>query len=210
MLSIKNNEFKLGQNALTVCQTIIRNNPSIISIRLIAHKVEVNWRQKYINNEEKINALNIAFEHPIPIKERILSRGEFEVLTFNDLNDLAPNEVWSITSKVSCDDGVSRHIPMMNFHPPEDISLNKIKLVISKVNKNHCGVILNSGRYYHYYAPNLLSEDEWHKFLANFLMPCVIVSPRYIGHRLYDGYCALRLTPDTTFKPVVPRVIDLF
>jgi len=39
-------------------------------------------------------------------------------------------------------------------------------------------------------------------------MPVILVSPRYIGHRLRDGYSTLRLTSDTTFKPKVPELID--
>lgn len=42
------------------------------------------------------------------------------------------------------------------------------------------------------------------------IMPCVLVSPRYIGHALNDGYCSLRLTADSTFKPKIPTVVHIF
>ena len=97
---------------------------------------------------------------------------------------------------------------MMNFHTV-DISLDKIKTVTKHICPNYDGVILSSGRFFHYYGNKLLTEDEWLKFMADFLMPCVLVSPRYIGHRLFDKYCTLRLTADKTYKTKIPEVIDV-
>ena len=97
---------------------------------------------------------------------------------------------------------------MMNFHPdnvPNDI----IEKALSYICKSKKGVLLDSGRFFHYYGDFLLNEKEWIKFMAEFLMPCVIVSPRYIGHRLYYGDCTLRLTADSKYKPKIPTVIKI-
>ena len=40
-------EFQLGQNALDVCKVIIDHQPEISTVRLIAHEVDTNWRQRY-------------------------------------------------------------------------------------------------------------------------------------------------------------------
>ena len=96
----------------------------------------------------------------------------------------------------------------MNFHP-ECGTTADIKRVVKLICGNNNGVLLESGRFYHYYGNYLLNQNEWTKFLANFLMPCIFVSPRYIGNRLYDGYCTLRLTAEQKYKPKIPQVIEI-
>lgn len=202
-------KFNLNQNSLEVCQVIIQNHPEITSVKLISHKVGINWRQKYRSKNERIENLTSGLEHSQPSGQRVYSRKEFELLTLKDLPRLPDAEVWSITSRVVCSDGVERHIPIMNFHPA-NISLTDIKKMVKKITKNSKGAILKSGRFHHYYGDYLLNESEWLKFMANFLMPCILVSPRYIGHRLHDGYCTLRLTIDKKYKLMTPKVVAVF
>jgi len=200
--------FKLQENSLEVFQTIVKNFPKIKSVKIISHKVEINWRQLHKEPKEKINNIAEAIEHPKLIKEKIYERENFLNLTLQNLEHLSNNEVWSLTSKVLCDDGTDKHIPMMNFHPI-DISLEEIKQAIKIICGENNGIILSSGRFFHYYGNFLLTEKEWEKFMIDFLMPCVLVSPRYVGHRLNNGYCTLRLTADKEYKTTIPKVIDL-
>ena len=200
-------KFKEKQNSLEVCKTIIKNHPNIKLIKLISHKVSVNWRQKFINNEDKIKQIKKSLVHHKPTCTKIFDRESFLKLKLSDLNKFN-NDVWSMTSKVICSDNQSYHIPMMNFHPYEK-DVKHIEESINLICKNYNGVILDSGRYFHYYGNALLTHEEWLKFLADFSMPCILVSPRYIGHVLYRGYCSLRLNTEKTFKPKIPRVIKI-
>ncbi|MBS3091287.1 hypothetical protein J4217_02470 [Candidatus Pacearchaeota archaeon] len=147
-----------------------------------------------------------GFEHSMPLKQQGFTRDAFNVLTYDRLNDIGENQVYSLTSKVSCNDGKTKHIPMMNFH---STSTANIKLALEHICGQRKGAILNSGRFFHYYGDFLLDENEWTNFMAEFLMPNVLISPRYIGHRLHDGYCTLRLTSDERYKPNIPRVIEI-
>lgn len=198
-------KFSLNQNSLEVAQIIVRNHPQIASIKLISHNVGINWRQKYRSKNEKIENLTSGLERARPKSQKIYSRKKFELLTLENLGKLPDNEVWSITSKVVCSDGTEKHIPMMNFH--SDVSLADIKKMVKKITKNSKGVILKSGRFHHYFGDYLLNENEWLRFMADFLMPSILVSPRYIGHRLHNGYCTLRLTIDKRYKPVMPKAV---
>lgn len=198
--------FKLKQNSLEVVQTIIENNKEIVSINLISHKVEINWRQLYKNEDDKIQHLEYAFNHTKPLKQEVYTREKFLSLTLDKLEKLANDEVWSVCSRVKCENGEYKHMSMMNFHP-ENISVGTIIESLKYILPNSKGAILESGRFFHYYGLTLLSEDEWKKLLAQFLMPCILVSPRYIGHRLYDGYCSLRLTTDIKYKTKIPKVV---
>ena len=98
---------------------------------------------------------------------------------------------------------------MMNFHPEEGVGLDDVKKVLGHICSDKRGVLLDSGRYYHHYGDFLLEEDEWIQFMADFLIPSILVSPRYVGHRLHEGFCSLRLTADGEYKPKIPEVIEI-
>ena len=200
--------FSAAQNSLEVLKIIVNNHPVISSVKIISHEVGNNWRQIHLGHHEKIRNLGGGFEHDKPKQEKNYSRKDFLDLTLEQLQKSKSKEVWSFVSKVQCDDGISRHIPMMNFHP-EEVGLKAIKEAINHICGAKRGCILDSGRFFHYYGNFLLDENEWRKFMAEFLMPCILVSPRYVGHRLYDGYCTLRLTAQKQFKPKLPEVIDI-
>ncbi len=198
--------LKIGQTALEVCQTIIDNYPSIITVRIRSHTVGKNWRQINTTLEEKLSDLQSSFFHGGQTGERIYRREDF--LALRTFEPLPENEVWSFCSRVGCADGKCRHIAMMNFHPEEGIGLADIKRVMQYLCGSGKGALLETDRYHHYYGNFLLEEKEWHPWMANFLMPC-IVSPRYIGHMIWRGHCFLRLSTDSTFKTKTPRVVDL-
>ncbi|MFH0890837.1 MAG: hypothetical protein V1856_02285 [Candidatus Liptonbacteria bacterium] len=200
--------FKIGQNSLEVSQTIVKNYPEIIQLKLITHNVEENWRQANSTPSSKIKNILRGFNHDKPIKEIVYDRDNFLSLNLAELEKLTENEVWSLTSKVLCVGNVYKHIPMMNFHP-ENIDLGVIKKALKYICGKKSGCLLNSGRFFHYYGNFLLTSDKWIKFMAEFSMPCVVVSPRYIGHRLHDGYCTLRLSTEKSYKPKLPEVIEI-
>ena len=200
--------FRIGQSPLEVSQIIIGNHPEVTQLKLISHKVEENWRQ--VNHTSLLKNENIlkGFNHDKPTKEIFYNRNEFLDLNFKKLEKLPKNEVWSLTSKVLCTGNIYKHIPMMNFHS-ENIDLSVIKKALKYICGKKSGCLLDSGRFLHYYGNFLLTNNDWVKFMAEFLMPCVIVSPRYIGHRLNDGYCTLRLTTEKSYKPKLPEVIEI-
>ncbi len=205
-------KFKLKQNSLEVAQNIINNHPEILEIRLLAHSVEKNWRQVFEDNKSKLFALANSIKHEKPLQENKYNRQDFLNLALNDLPNFNGNNVWSLCSRVLCANGKYKHIPMMNFHPEivkKEDAIEPISQMIKLVCPKRLGVLLDSGRFYHFYGNFLLEPNEWIKFMAQFLMPCILVSPRYIGHRLHDGYCALRITDESEFKPDIPEVIQI-
>lgn len=198
----------LQHNSLEVFQYIVSLQPVVTSVRLVAHPVSLNWRQKYGDAISKVSHIDTAFEHAQPWEVRSYTREEFLLLRLADIQDKRGKYVWSVCSKVVCENGEERHVPMMNFHP-ETVSLDVLTSITKRICLGYEGAMLHSGRYFHYYGNSLLSERQWIEFMADFLMPCVAVSPRYIGQRLFDGYCTLRLTTDGRYKTKIPEVIAL-
>jgi hypothetical protein len=136
----------------------------------VYHEVGINWRQKYKTINQRKRNLRESFKHIDSTKRVDYTRKKFLGLCLKDFNFRNSNFVWSVTSKVECSDGKFRHIPMMNFHP-ETSSILSIKTSISNICGKKRGVLLESGRFQHYYGAFLLNEDEWIEFLSAFLMP---------------------------------------
>lgn len=200
-------DFAIGQNSLEVSQQIVKSQ-DISHVSLISHTVGRNWRQEHSTPESQAANFRSGLTHLAPLRWEWIPRGRFLEFALDDLDHLSPGQVWSMTSHVQCGDGKSRHIPMMNFHPV-GIGRREIKEAILTLCGAIDGVILDTGRFSHYYGDDLLEKDDWVRWMAGFLGPCVLVSPRYIGHRLHHGYASLRLTDDEDYKPVIPTVIEV-
>jgi hypothetical protein len=138
-----------------------------------------------------------------------LSRGDTSIERLELLiNRLNPERNLSLWSPVELQGGQVRHIPMMDFRcRPTVANLRKIKKALELVGQRK-GVILNSGKSFHFYGLQLLSEDMWRRFLGKCLLLSPITDGRYIGHRLIDGACSLRISPDER-KIRGPEVVDI-
>jgi hypothetical protein len=200
-------DVKKDNTSLEVLKDIISRKPEIDSLTLILHNVSINWRQKHSTSAQKMSHIEESLIQESPAEIKTITRQGFLALTPDDLSSNVKHQVWSFCSKVKTGDGRAMHLPMMNFHPLDNTSIDDIVNFIKIAFMGKNGVILNSGRYYHYYGDYLMTEKQWIEFNSKFLMPCDLVSPRYVGHRLQDGYSTLRLTADDKYKPVIPIVI---
>lgn len=71
-----------------------------------------------------------------------------------------------------------------------------------------------SGRSFHGYGSELMSQADWYKFmglllLANQPHQNPTVDPRWIGHRLIAGYAALRWTKNTNRYITTPALVNV-
>ena len=135
------------------------------------------------------------------------------------IDGLPPGYDLGILSRVGIIVGPDRHIPMMDFNlakSPENIVLLKERLAQVTFEKD--GFIVESGKSYHYYGAKLLDEADWRQFLARCLLTSFfqgadgpflqVADCRYIGYRMLDGACCLRLTTNAQRK-FLPRVVDI-
>ncbi len=177
---------------------------------LIEHTVGINWRNKYTSTKKRLDHVDEGLIHLTPI-QTLTIKGEDILSSSFSPSDLIKekNRVISICSKVKLDNNQYRHLPQMNLHPEASLSVDDVVKVVNSLTENMVGYLMKSGRYLHYYGFGLFDEAQWLRFLAQFLMPTIIVSPRYIGHSLYRGYTALRITVDEKYKPILPKAICL-
>lgn len=109
---------------------------------------------------------------------------------------LEPKHMLALLSQVETCDGEILHIPMLDFQCPS--SSTALPLVISAVKaltRSSAGLLLESGRSYHYYGMQLLTSEELITFLARAMLLGPIIDRRWIAHRLLDGMCSLRISP---------------
>jgi hypothetical protein len=219
-------DFADEQSGTTDCPSIgdsslelvkyIAGAQELEGVSLLRHTVGVNWRQRYGDEEKIMHLDNDCFAHndsksteTWPVDTQTLGGLTIDRL----LEESASNEVFSIGSKVK-KNGKEFHIPMMNFHPEVTDERRFIVDCIRQLQKHTPelvppGALVKSGRYFHYYGFGLIPGNAFNEYLAGFLMPSVLVSPRYIGHSLYEGQCSLRVTHDQQFKPFLPKVVEL-
>jgi hypothetical protein len=120
--------------------------------------------------------------------------------------EIRPNMMFSLCSKVRLKDGSTRHIPMMDFH----CSANKYSLsLVCKIAQRFGvgrGFVLATERSYHFYGIQLLSESDLASFLGRALLFSPIVDHVWISHQLIDMCCALRISASRAGSNV-PRVV---
>jgi hypothetical protein len=182
--------------------------PDSTKVELIVHKGRLNWRQQNSSPDDKLRNLSAGLAQPGPLSGQLSNidclDGALRTLTSRTIQA----DVVSATSRLF--DTTARfigHLAIMNLHTDAISDLDLLISVLRETTGGVPGYLLASGRFYHYYGSRLLTQQEWLKFLAQFLMPCLLVSPRYIGHSLFSGFCSVRLTRSEPHKPVVPRLI---
>jgi len=204
-MHINQTSFELAQEIISQFQSQIK------AVLVIKHSISINWRQTHLTEREKIKHLNEGLKSHKPLKEKWYFVDDFLKLDKLPKANIKRNQVWSLSSKVILKGkelNQYAHLPMMNFHPEGSINdATIVEQAVKAIRPKEKGAILDSGRYWHYYGQNLLNHTQWLKFMADFLMPCVLISPRYVALGLIRGYATLRLTADNQFKPKIPTVI---
>lgn len=190
-----------------VKEIIIKLDLQLAQFTLFEHFVAINWRGRYFTVSQKKENLKASLVQHTPFQEwNLLGKNILDDKFDPSIYVHEEHRVISLSSKIRLPNGQIKHLAMMNLHPEEELSLDNIINIVQEVTQYLPGYLLESGRYYHYYGFALLFENEWINFMAQFLMPTIIVSPRYIGHCLYRKYAALRLSTDTKYKTVLPYV----
>jgi hypothetical protein len=123
------------------------------------------------------------------------------------LSGLDPNFALGVSSRVRLYNGESRHIPMIDLTCDKSADNQRTLIHVFRSIGQNRGVLLDSGRSYHYYGLELLDEREWLAFMGRSLLLTPLVDTRYIAHRLIDDYGRLRISTSKN-KPNMPVLVD--
>jgi hypothetical protein len=114
-------------------------------------------------------------------------------------------------SRIMLTSNRAAHIPMLDFRCP--CSEENAKAIEKMLTLAGCheGILVESGRSYHFYGTSLLSEARWVEFMGRALLFAPIVDSRFIGHRLVDGQCRLKVRdPKNGFTPRIAHVLSSY
>lgn len=122
------------------------------------------------------------------------------------LVDRVPDEhVLALDSRCTLRDGTRAHLPLMDFRMlPRSADVAHVVAAVRAVGQRR-GAVLHSGRSYHFYGVDPLSQEQWQQFCARCLLLSPLTDARYIAHRLLAGAAALRIT-SAPRKPNIPYV----
>jgi hypothetical protein len=140
--------------------------------------------------------------HRVSVSNKAIS---FDQLLLNQLS-LPKHHALSICSLVKKKNSDERfHLPIMDMRcKPTAANLEKCKYAFNHL--GFPGIILNSGKSYHYYGLKILSQEEWVSFMGKCLLLTPLSDVRYVGHRLMEGLGDLRITEK---NGVSPRIISI-
>lgn len=120
--------------------------------------------------------------------------------------ELPSNLALGLESRCIDLDGVTKHIPTMDFKLEQSPSnLELLKGFLERIARR--GIVVDSGNSYHFYGFDVLDEAGWVKFMGQ----CLLIpwsDARWIGHSLIAGSGNLRVSA-TELKPKVPTVCEL-
>ena len=119
-----------------------------------------------------------------------------------------PKRIVAISSRVVLQNGKTSHIPMLDFHCRE--SEPNLTLVVAVLQSlGQVGTVLRSGKSYHFYGRNLMSDEMLYHFLAKALLFCPIIDRAWIAHQLLSGECGLRVSSRVDGSDVPTAVAEV-
>lgn len=201
--------FNLGMTAPEVVCKIVELN---LDISAILFKIYIPTKTLEEDPVLQIQtSLNKMIRHNPPEKEEVvwLKREERLLERLAQIVEILDREkALAVTSGVKVFNTEKKfHIPMIDFSCEiSSENLRKIQGFLMKIKQK--GVVLRSGRSYHYYGIELLPERDWFTFLGKCLLFTGHTDSRNIGHRLIDGHSSLRISEQKR-RPHLPKVVAI-
>lgn len=115
------------------------------------------------------------------------------------------HEAMKVVSRVKTRNGLY-HIPLLDLDiPVDDNGAGFAREVFTNLGVGS-GAIINSGASYHGWGLELLTDDEWRRFMARALL-LDRIDRRWVGHRLIDGQANIRVSEK---RGKIPEVVYVF
>jgi len=109
------------------------------------------------------------------------------------LSDIDLEDYLTFNSKVILKNDQIKHFPLLDFHIPISIENEKISVQIIK-ELGLKGYLLESGKSYHFYGNELITEDELINILSYSLLFAPIIDRAWLSHQLIERSCCLRIS----------------
>ena len=99
------------------------------------------------------------------------------------------------------------HLPMLDFGLPsrDPAAIPLARQVVSSLGVS--GLLLDSGRSFHFIGDSPLARDELGRLLARASLLDPLIDSRWVAHALIDGECRLRVSTNVTGRTALPRPV---
>ncbi|WP_297480165.1 hypothetical protein [uncultured Photobacterium sp.] len=145
---------------------ILMKEGQTVSKRMLNHSIFHNENNKYIN----------------------IKRDDFFDYIKTDIDGNV-----ALNSKVVLKDGTVMHIPMLDFKIPSNKSnLDIVHNVIEMFNLD--GLILNSGKSFHFIGFDLITENDLINLLSKFILLHPISDKAWAAHQIIERSASLRIS----------------
>lgn len=176
-------------------RSIVENRPDVVSLSFSYY----NYRPQTV--EDHRVAWTVS-------RNTFLDANEIEAL----IENVPPDNELAFHSNALLENGEIRHVVMVDMSTSSRAHLAKLRTFLGD-NFFQRIAWYASGRSFHGYGEDLLSSDDWVRFMGLLLLvnqPRLepTVDPRWIGHRLLAGFSALRWTRNTAHYLLPPSLID--
>jgi len=203
---LNKNIFETGMTAVEVVAGIIKQNP-----RIKALSFYICTPKKNVSETPGYHSFGRLLSHNSPNgKEIWLKREEITAdKLYGMIGGLGREHVLAVLSKVVFKHNETFHLPLMDFSERSAGLENNLTMILCFLEQAGYGngVVLSSGRSFHYYGNCLMNERVWRIFLGDCLLSG-LADPRYVGHNIKDGCATLRLSA-CSLRPHIPEVVSV-
>lgn len=141
-------------------------------------------------------------------QKEVMPLGKFcEGLENGVWNNLPNREMVSLSSRVWTE-GAEAYLQMLDLgvSVTEPNAEDAIRDAIQVMGTT--GLLVKSGRSFHFYGDSLMTPVEHVKFLARAALMAPLVDSRWVMHQLLDGQSALRISNNLERGEMIPTFID--
>lgn len=186
--------FRVGMETPEVVVGLVKLHPEIELIKLQEYSPHELGVTQILQEKTDVPVQTVVRHRPDAGEYMIMLRRE--EVTVERLLNLVKDSTQRNKALVLCSLAITKqdemlHFPMLDFECI--VSVTNQSRVEDFVRIIGNGLILESGRSYHYYGFNLLTHSEWIKFMARALLFTGFTDCRHIGHRILSGEARLRI-----------------
>ncbi|SMQ71915.1 hypothetical protein [Agreia sp. VKM Ac-1783] len=144
-------------------------------------------------------------QYPDATRDLQLAVGADTLERLGKLADGLPeNDVLMLTSLVTFPDGVRAHFPMLDFSLKSRLPGAQATVTRSIQALGVNGELTSTGRSFHLFGLESVSESDWRDFMARALLLSPVTDERWIAHQLLAGYASLRISSSDKGEAPIP------
>lgn len=195
-----------GDTALQLAAWYAASIPGLTAMHLLTYEPSPGLRDRLARTspgDPRHRARQALRHRPDPRPTAVAPSAMTVPALASRLRRMPPHRALALCSHVVVR-GRRRHIAMVDLQGRAHPSKERFIIEAMREAGLRRGALLVTGRSYHAYGLDLLTDEEWRRFLARCLL-LPVVDSRHVAHRLLEGRSNLRIST-SALKPELPRI----